>query len=259
MMSKWVRYIVVYNVNPTFVNLASLEELLCVCMYIIHTYIYIERNRVKGEIVKAMAMAAGRALGLSKGLLLRSSEMGFFSSASFCYSSSSSSSQFLQTLIHPLYRSPLHYHHKGRLLSVSSLSSPQEAEEVEEHSLLLERLRSRHLPKPTQVKETKLTRKVNTKMKKKEEASGTSASSPSMISSSFSDLSLSEELLSAVNELGLTQPTEVQCRAIPAVLDGKSVVIASHTGSGKTLAYMLPLVQVFLPFIHCKLLFFSKF
>ena len=194
------------------------------------------------------AMAAGRALGLSKGLLLRSSEMGFFSSSSFSFSSSSSS-QILQTLVHPLYRSHQHYHHKGRLFSVSSLSSPQEEEEVEEHTLLLERLRSRHLTKPTQVKETQSKKKVNTKMKKKEEASESTASS-SMIPSSFSDLSLSEELLSAVNELGLTQPTEVQCRAIPAVLDGKSVVIASHTGSGKTLAYMLPLVQVFLPSIH---------
>ena len=213
-------------------------------MCIQYTYIHREKQSEE-EIVKAMA--AGRALGLSMGLLLRSSEMGFFSSASFSFSSSSSS-QILQTLIHPLYRSPPHYHHKGRLFSVSSLSSPHE-DEVEEHSLLLERLRSRHLPKPTQVKETQLKKKVNTKMKKKEDASESSAS-PSMISSSFSDLSLSEELLSAVNELGLTQPTEVQCRAIPAVLDGKSVVIASHTGSGKTLAYMLPLVQVFLPSIH---------
>lgn len=50
--------------------------------------------------------------------------------------------------------------------------------------------------------------------------------------------------MAAVLELRLTQPTEVQCLAVPAILDGHSVVVASHTGSGKTLAYMLPLVQL---------------
>ncbi|MCO5605731.1 hypothetical protein L7F22_059915 [Adiantum nelumboides] len=66
---------------------------------------------------------------------------------------------------------------------------------------------------------------------------------PAPMASSFTELPLSNDLMASVNELGLTQPTEVQCRSIPPVLDGQSVVIASHTGSGKTLAYMIPIVQ----------------
>ncbi|GAB4845196.1 hypothetical protein Ancab_038605 [Ancistrocladus abbreviatus] len=44
--------------------------------------------------------------------------------------------------------------------------------------------------------------------------------------------------------MSISIPTEIQCIGIPAVLDGKSVVLGSHTGSGKTLAYMLPIVQL---------------
>ncbi|XP_024539001.1 DEAD-box ATP-dependent RNA helicase 39 [Selaginella moellendorffii] len=60
---------------------------------------------------------------------------------------------------------------------------------------------------------------------------------------SFDELGLAEELRGAIEELDLKEPTEVQRMAIPAILDGENVVVASHTGSGKTLAYMLPLVQ----------------
>lgn len=73
---------------------------------------------------------------------------------------------------------------------------------------------------------------------------------------SFEELGLSEELMSAVRELGISKPTEVQSLGIPSVLAGENVVMASHTGSGKTLAYMLPIVQVgtMLQFAYCFLL-----
>ena len=38
----------------------------------------------------------------------------------------------------------------------------------------------------------------------------------------------------------------MQSAAIPEVLAGGDVLLASHTGSGKTLAYLLPLVRVVL-------------
>lgn len=63
---------------------------------------------------------------------------------------------------------------------------------------------------------------------------------------SFEELGLSVEVMGAVRELGIEVPTEIQSIGVPAVLEGKSVVLGSHTGSGKTLAYMLPLVQVLL-------------
>ena len=74
----------------------------------------------------------------------------------------------------------------------------------------------------------------------------------------FKDLGLDPELMIAVNELGLSQPTEVQALGIPAVVAGESVVLASHTGSGKTLAYMLPIVQVSFLFSGCFQIFFSR-
>lgn len=61
---------------------------------------------------------------------------------------------------------------------------------------------------------------------------------------SFEELGLSDEVMNAVRELGISVPTEIQGLGIPSVLEGKSVILGSHTGSGKTLAYMLPIVQV---------------
>lgn len=61
---------------------------------------------------------------------------------------------------------------------------------------------------------------------------------------SFEELGLSDEVMGAVKEMGISVPTEIQCIAVPAILEGKSVALGSHTGSGKTLAYMLPIVQV---------------
>lgn len=71
---------------------------------------------------------------------------------------------------------------------------------------------------------------------------------PKMVSS-FEELGLSEEVMAAVRETGISVPTEIQCIGVPAVLEGRSVVLGSHTGSGKTLAYMLPLVQVIFIFV----------
>lgn len=68
----------------------------------------------------------------------------------------------------------------------------------------------------------------------------------------FRELGLSEEAMGAVREMGIEVPTEIQCIGVPAVLEGKSVVLGSHTGSGKTLAYMLPLVQVL---VHSRCFF----
>lgn len=65
-----------------------------------------------------------------------------------------------------------------------------------------------------------------------------------VLASSFEELGLTEEVMGALVELGISVPAEIQSIGIPAVLEGKSVVLGSHTGSGKTLAYMLPLAQL---------------
>ena len=58
---------------------------------------------------------------------------------------------------------------------------------------------------------------------------------------SFSDLGLSEAVLTAIQESGYENPTPIQAKAIPLVLEGKDVIGASQTGTGKTAAFGLPL------------------
>ncbi len=61
--------------------------------------------------------------------------------------------------------------------------------------------------------------------------------------SSFSDFTLLPSLQATLKEKGFLVPTEIQGRAIPALLDGRTVVGVSETGSGKTLAYALPVLH----------------
>lgn len=59
----------------------------------------------------------------------------------------------------------------------------------------------------------------------------------------FSEFSMLASLNASLDEQGLTQPTSVQARAIPALLADRSVVAVAETGSGKTLAYVLPMLH----------------
>jgi len=71
----------------------------------------------------------------------------------------------------------------------------------------------------------------------------------------FVELGLAPELVQAVADLGYTQPTAVQKRAIPLALptaggskDGQSagysdLMVSSQTGSGKTAAFLLPVLH----------------
>ena len=59
----------------------------------------------------------------------------------------------------------------------------------------------------------------------------------------FETLGLSAELLRAVSEQGYTEPTPVQSKAIPAILEGKDVMAGAQTGTGKTAGFTLPLLQ----------------
>jgi ATP-dependent RNA helicase RhlE len=61
---------------------------------------------------------------------------------------------------------------------------------------------------------------------------------------SFADLELLSSLKKTLKELDLTKPTDIQTRAIPLLLSGKSMVGVAETGSGKTLAYALPILHI---------------
>lgn len=51
-----------------------------------------------------------------------------------------------------------------------------------------------------------------------------------------------ENLTEKLNSLKITEPTKVQQKIIPLLLEGKNLVFQSETGTGKTFAYLLPLI-----------------
>jgi ATP-dependent RNA helicase RhlE len=59
----------------------------------------------------------------------------------------------------------------------------------------------------------------------------------------FNDFSLSAPLLKAVQESGYTEPTPIQQRAIPIVMQGRDLMAAAQTGTGKTAAFALPILE----------------
>ena len=50
----------------------------------------------------------------------------------------------------------------------------------------------------------------------------------------FSEMNLIPEILRAVEEVGYTEATDIQVRAIPVLLEGKDLIGRSNTGTGKT-------------------------
>ncbi|MBI5612524.1 MAG: DEAD/DEAH box helicase [Gammaproteobacteria bacterium] len=60
---------------------------------------------------------------------------------------------------------------------------------------------------------------------------------------SFNSLGLSAELLRAVSEKGYGEPTPIQIKAIPVILEGRDILAGAQTGTGKTAGFALPLLQ----------------
>jgi ATP-dependent RNA helicase DeaD len=59
----------------------------------------------------------------------------------------------------------------------------------------------------------------------------------------FSDLSLNDSILSALDGMGFVSPTPIQAAAIPHLLEGKDALGKAQTGTGKTAAFSLPLLN----------------
>jgi len=59
----------------------------------------------------------------------------------------------------------------------------------------------------------------------------------------FKNLSLSAELLRAVEKQGYNEATPIQQQAIPLVLEGKDLLAGAQTGTGKTAGFTLPVLQ----------------
>ncbi len=59
----------------------------------------------------------------------------------------------------------------------------------------------------------------------------------------FRDLGLQPVLWQKCEQLGFTEPTPIQKKAIPVIFDGNDIIGCAETGSGKTAAFLLPILQ----------------
>ena len=59
----------------------------------------------------------------------------------------------------------------------------------------------------------------------------------------FSELGLSDRLLTAISNSGFEEATPIQAETIPMVLKGEDVIGQAQTGTGKTAAFGLPILQ----------------
>jgi ATP-dependent RNA helicase RhlE len=59
----------------------------------------------------------------------------------------------------------------------------------------------------------------------------------------FSKLGLSAAMVQGVKAMGYIQPTPIQLRAIPLILQGSDVIGSAQTGTGKTAAFALPILS----------------
>ncbi|CAG9836748.1 unnamed protein product [Diabrotica balteata] len=59
----------------------------------------------------------------------------------------------------------------------------------------------------------------------------------------FHEMELDDRILKAIAKVGWLQPTIIQEKVIPLLLEGKDVLVRARTGSGKTAAFLLPVIQ----------------
>lgn len=59
----------------------------------------------------------------------------------------------------------------------------------------------------------------------------------------FEDLELLPSILKALKEENYTEPTSIQEKSIPLILDRKDVLGSAQTGTGKTAAFAIPIIQ----------------
>src|ERR1700731_305592 len=60
---------------------------------------------------------------------------------------------------------------------------------------------------------------------------------------SFQEMGLMDAVVHGVQSLGFVEPTPVQERCIPLILQGRDVIGSAQTGTGKTAAFALPILS----------------
>ena len=61
---------------------------------------------------------------------------------------------------------------------------------------------------------------------------------------SFDKLGLNEPILKALKQKGYKEPSPIQAKAIPAILEKRDVMAAAQTGTGKTASFILPILHM---------------
>jgi ATP-dependent RNA helicase RhlE len=61
---------------------------------------------------------------------------------------------------------------------------------------------------------------------------------------SFENLGLRPEILTGVKFQGYIEPTPIQEKAIPVIIEGRDILAGAQTGTGKTAAFTLPLLHI---------------
>src|SRR5205823_7565558 len=59
----------------------------------------------------------------------------------------------------------------------------------------------------------------------------------------FGELDLRPQIAQALDEMGYEQPTDIQWRTIPLLLEGRYVMAQAQTGTGKTAAFGIPIPE----------------
>ena len=68
-------------------------------------------------------------------------------------------------------------------------------------------------------------------------------SASSTASHVFPQISMSDATRSAIAAMDISEPTSIQARTIPQLLEGRDLIGQARTGSGKTLAFSIPMVE----------------
>ena len=64
-----------------------------------------------------------------------------------------------------------------------------------------------------------------------------------VVPASFEALGLSQPILKALGDMGFEEPSPIQSRTIPLLLEGNDVIGQAQTGTGKTAAFGVPMIE----------------
>lgn len=63
----------------------------------------------------------------------------------------------------------------------------------------------------------------------------------------FKEFNLRKEHISALKDMYISSPTEIQSKVIPLMRRGRDLLVQAQTGTGKTLSFLIPILENFSP------------